>query len=117
MPANTGTNWKVPKCDCFPLLLQGHLGQPTAYGENEKLFLIGEISLTSAEAWQGSSRQEGGLAGSSLLELSPELLLTSQVRESWDPLLCLEVRCCSPFLLAGNEQNGERAKQLTTKQQ
>lgn len=85
--------------------------------ENEKLFLTGEISFASAEARQGSSRQEGGLAGRSLPELSSELLLTSQVRESWDPLLSLEVRCCSPFLLAGNQQKGERAKQLTTSQQ
>ena len=48
---------------------------------------------------------------------SAELLLTSQVRESCDPLLCTEARCCSPSLLAGYGQKGERAEQLTANRQ
>lgn len=83
--------------------------------ESEKLSLTGEVSSTSAEARQG--RRVGWLAVASMSEgSSPQLLLTSQARDSWDPLLCMMARCCSPFLLEGNQQKGEQAKQLTANQ-
>lgn len=83
--------------------------------ETEKLSLTGEVSFATAEAWQG--RRVDWLAVASISEgSSPQLLLTSQARDSWDPLLCMVARCCSPFLLEGNQQRGEQAKQLTADQ-
>lgn len=75
-------------------------------------------SLLLKRGKAAAGRRVDWLAVSCLSEGSrPELLLTSQVRETWDPLLWVEARCSSPFLLAGNQQKGERAKQLTRDQQ
>lgn len=70
--------------------------------ESVTLSFIGEISpgrgvLRAAHLSEGSS---------------PELLLTSQVRKSWDTLHSTEARCFSPSLLAR-----EQAKKLVTNQQ
>lgn len=98
--ANTGTNREVPKWDYCLLLQRGAPGsrQPT---ESEKLSLPGEI-FTSAEGWQGSSRQKGGLRGGLSEGSSPELLRTSQVRESWDPQLC--TADCWPAVTPGSHR-------------
>lgn len=70
--------------------------------ENMKLSLIGEISL--GRNVLGAARLNEGS--------SPELLLTSQLRKSWDTLHSMEARCFFPLLLAR-----EQAKELITNQQ
>lgn len=93
----------VVKKPCFgPKVLQrGPLGSEQPM-ENVKLSLIGEISpgrrlLGAVHLSEGSS---------------PELLLTSQVRKSWDTLHSSEARCFPPLLLVR-----EQAKELITNQQ
>lgn len=88
---------------CFELkpLQRGSSGseQPV---EKVKVSLAAEIS-PGRRVLGAAHRNEGS---------SPELLLTSQARKSWDTVHSTEARCFPPFLL-GREQ----AKELITNQQ